>query len=454
MEPEVETPVIDKPDSSPDTGATAPKAPEIPASETPPESAASAPDNVAVYQDVVAKFNEDNTYEMTDKESDAFLDVQDLINNGKMKEPLPQKLNKESTPKETPPEGNKKTPASEVKDKPDIDSEKKTPTGDSVSDNMMESMKKVGAKDVTELPGKIESLIRNRDESGGKLGSENAALKTKVGSLEQAATNHINFLNDLKAGKPEAVEYLTKDIGYVPNSSTPVPNSGLDEPESSGEFGNTEEYLDDKLAGQVKGQNVEIQALKKQIKKLSDRDKTREDEVLTSKATSGWVDDVVKLVTSPANQKVYGLAATEARGLAEQYFDKKQVGSPIHPKFQKVHELIMFAHENQMPTLEAAHVIHLHKSGAYAKQVVDAAKNGQQNFTPSVNSESSEKQSRAGNNIPDPAVSEEAVEQMEKGDFESIPDDWMDKQGNLIPAKVPQRFHAKAFGRAGKPKGG
>jgi len=419
---------------------------------------------VAVYQDVVAKFNEDNTYQMSDTESDAFIDVQDLINAGKIKEPLPQKLNKESTPKEKPPESNERPPAPEkeekpaekaekAEDKPANESEEK-PIGDSVSDSMMESMKKVGAKDVTELPGKIESLIRNRDESGGKLGNENVALKTKVDNLEQAANNHINFLNDLKAGKSEAIDYLTKQVGYVPNGSSSVPSKESGGSVSPGEFGDTEEYLDDKLAVQVKGLQKTLQDQNEKIKNLTDRDKNREDQALTSKATIGWVDDVVKLVTSPANQKAYGLTATEARGLAEQYFDKKQTGSPIHPKFQKVHELILFAHENQMPTLETAHVMYLHKSGAYAKQVAEAVKNGQQNLTPSVNSEASEKQSRAGNNIPDPAVTEEAVAQMERGDFESIPDDWMDKQGNLIPEKVPQRFHAKAFGRAGKPKGG
>jgi hypothetical protein len=41
---------------------------------------------------------------------------------------------------------------------------------------------------------------------------------------------------------------------------------------------------------------------------------------------------------------------------------------------------------------------------------------------------------------------------MEAGDLGAIPDEWMDESGNLLPDKVPQRFHSQAFGKMGKPK--
>jgi hypothetical protein len=306
-------------------------------------------------------------------------------------------------------------------------------------------MKKVGAKDVTELPGKIADLIRNRDSSGGKLGSENAALK-------QTIQQHEQFLNDLGTGKPEAIEFLTKKVGYVPNG-TPAPNqeagpSGQEEVE----FRDTDEYLDPELATHVRNQDTKIQEQAKQIERLLSRDKERDESALTHRATTGWVDNVVGLVTSPENQKVYGLSATEARGLAEQYFNEKKADAPIHPKFQKVHELLVYANKEKLPTLEAAHVMHQYKSGKFAQDIVAATKNGQQNFTPSVNSEMSDKQSRQGNNLPEPTISDDDITRMERGDFEAIPDSWTDEQGNFIPNQVPQRFHDRVFGRAGKPR--
>ena len=94
MEPAVAAPVIDAP--APDTSlipdgtpapdassASPPIAPETPAP-TVPETAPKAPDNVVIYQDVVAKYNEDNSYKMTDKESEIFLEIQGQINGGKM----------------------------------------------------------------------------------------------------------------------------------------------------------------------------------------------------------------------------------------------------------------------------------------------------------------------------------------------------------------------------------
>lgn len=453
-------PVIDQPAPAADavvTPDTSPEATPTPAPETPenvtPEAAPAAPDNVAIYQDVVAKFNEDNNYEMTAAEADAFVEVGDLINDKKMEVPPPKKL--DASP-DTAPDKPEKTPAPEDKGDEDKPADEEKPEGDkppadSVSDSMLESMKKVGAKDVTELPAKIESLIRNRDESGGKLGSENAALKTKIGDLEKAAQSHIAWLNDLKEGKPAAVEYLNKLQGDTNGKPAPVTESGEPAPDIS-ELGDMDEFLDDKLAAFVKKQATTIETLTKKISDMESKDKSREDDVLTTQATIGWVDDVVKLVTNEENQAYYGLSANEARGLAEQYFDKKLSEEPVHPKMQKVHELILYAHEKGLPTLGAAHVVKLHESGHYAKQIVESIKKGQQQFKPSVNSEMSESQSRKGNNVPEPAVSDDTISRIEKGNFDEIPDEWMDKQGNLIPEKVPERFHDKAFGRAGKPK--
>ena len=239
--------------------------PEIPANV--PE-AVTGPTDVAVYQDVVAKYNEDQSYQMTDAESDVYLSVTEQINNKEIETPVPQKLKGEESAIPEKEESPEVTP--EVKDEIPAEPNADEPSGDSVSDSMMESMKKVGAKDVTELPGKIDSLIRNRDESGGKLGTENAGLKTKVETLEQNATNHINWIEALRRGEPEAVKFLTEKIGYNPNGNNvaPATESGIIP---------DEDFLDDKLAGVVNSQKTEIAELKGLVENLITKNKTTED---------------------------------------------------------------------------------------------------------------------------------------------------------------------------------
>lgn len=458
MEPvEAEAPEVSTPDISQDTAQT----PETNVPTNVPASPEGA-DNVAIYQDVVAKFNQDPSYEMSDAEAEAFLDVQDKVNNKAIPEPEPKTLDKkepEKEPEVDPEKDKEPEPKSKESDKPDSeekdDSEpmdEKVTLDDSTVDSTIQAMKKVGAKDITELPEKIDLLIKNRDSSGGKLGSENTALKSKIADMESKQENHIAWLAALKKGDPKAIEYLTNEVGFKIDSlsnSTPKMDSSSESNEEA------DEYLDDKLAAyatsKIKNLEENNKKLAEQVDQLLNKDKDRENEHMSNKAVNAWVDDIVGLVTDPKFKDDFGLDAREARGLAEYYWSEKQKENPINPKFQKVHELISFAHENRMPTLEAAHIYRQHTTGQFAQKLVAATKNGQKQFTPSANSEMSEKQSRKGNDVPDPTVTEDSISRMEQGNFDEIPDDWMDETGNLIPEKVPQRFHAKAFGRLGKP---
>lgn len=425
------TPVVT--DTSP-----APEAiPETPAQEIAPEVVTpEGPTEVQIYQDVEAKFNADNSYDMTTEEVKAYLSVSDQINGGDLDKPEPKLLEEEKPPAEEK-TAEEKPPETENKEEIPTEPNEEKPSGDSVSDSMYDSMKLVGAKDVTELAGKIKGLIDNRDSSGSRLGSENADLRNK-------AANHVQWIQDLKDGKPAAIAYLHNEIGYNSNKVVSPASATPDAP--VGDFGKDEDFLDEQLAPHVRGLKEANAKLMEKVEKLEQRDIQRNDEVLADRANASWSDDVVNLVTSPENQKFYGLTANEARGLAEQYFDKSRSHEPIHPKFQKVHELIVFGHKQNLPTLKAAHLIKQHENGAFAQQIVDATKSGQKTYTPSQNSEMSEQQSRQGNTIPQAGISEEAVTKMERGGFDDIPDSWMDKDGTLLRDQIPQRFHEKIFG--------
>lgn len=429
-------------DNSPAEAPVTPETPVVDNNDSVPQSGDTAPDNVSVYQDVVAKYNEDNTYEMSDAESDAFLDVQEQINNGMDEPPLKE----DKAPEEKAPEAKDpiETPAIETNE--DL-------TGDSVTDNMMDAMKKVGAKDVTELPAKIQGLIDNRDSSGGKLGSENVALKQTVTEYQTKETNQIKWLEDLKAGKPGAIDYLHNIVGYNPTSKSITPST------ENADIGNTDDFIDVELAGVVNSQNIssnkKIADLEKLVDSLVNHDKIRTNEAHEATARNAWSDDIVELVTQPENAKYYGVSAKEARGLATNYYRKGNT-DPIHPKFQKIHELIVFANTpgRPMPDLKTAHLIQQHESGQYAKALIAAQEEGQKQttFKPTPNAALSDKQSRVGANIPDPTISEDTITKIEQGNFDLIPDNWMSEDGTLIPSKIPERFHTRVFGKAGKPR--
>ena len=391
-----------------------------------------APNEVSLYQDIIAKYNADNSYKMTDKESDIYLSIQAKIQSGEIKEPPL----KGST-------SDKKEEATKEETKEEVAKEEE-PMTDKSYDILMEAMTKVGAKDVTELPEKIEGLLRKMSESGGKLGSENVALKKAMEEMKTRESNHIQWMTDLKQGKAEAVDYFVNKMGVDPSVLTKSKNSYSSE--NVPDLNNLDEFVDDKLAGIVKNLTSQLQDQKKVIDELKGRDKERADEVLTYQAISSYVDEVVKVATSDT-AKMLGLTPAEARGLAESYFDPKTTA--IHPKFQKMHELIVFANDKKMPDLESAYVLMQHKNGTFANQVAKATKDGQKTtkFTPSINTVLSEQNSRAGNNIPDPHITDDVLNEIMNGAFNKVPDNWTDpKTGNLIKSKIPERFHAKIFG--------
>ncbi|MCP3683430.1 MAG: hypothetical protein GY861_12150 [bacterium] len=421
-----------------DVSPAVPDSPEVP--ENPVPETPQGTDDISVYQDIVAKFTEDPSFEMSDEESDIFLSVKEQVNSGAIKEP-------DVKGKEEVPEVKEEPKAEEPTEEPSEEpvENKEIPLSDSVNDSMIEAMNLVGAKEITSLPEKIELLIKNRDSSGGKLGSENSALKAQVADMQKAADNHISWLNALKAGDQNAIDYLHNSVGYQSNPSV-APK------ESDTSFEGSDEYLDDKLASEFKGAKSELTAtiakLESKLAALESKDAERADEALTQTATNKWVDDVVNLISDSENQKFFGISTKEARGLAEFYFSKKQENSAINPKFQKMHELIKFGYENQMPSLDSANIVFREKNGYYAKRVIEATKSGQKQFKPSVNTELSENQSRKGNNVPQSGLNDEDVDKMMSGDnFEDIPDEWMDVDGNILKDKIPQRFHKRIFGQ-------
>jgi len=417
-------------------GQQVPNTPEQPA--TPSE-----PTEIEVYQDILLKHSKDQNFEMSDAESDVFLSVQEQIANGSIKEPGLPDESKDNAPI------NQQKPENSKEDTPTQNTEDATANkvdfglSNENADKLQKAMQMVGAKDISEIDSKIDGLLKTMKSSGGKLGSQ---LK----ELQDREANHVQWLNDLQEGKPEAQAYLEKILGK--SSGQNAPQASRNTADSTGKKYDASQFLDDELGQVVLSQNDEIKELKSMVEKLSKGDAQRAEFSQREIAANGWVDDVVDLVVK--NSDAFNLSPSEARELGKQYWGPEGHTKPIHPKFQEIHELIKYAHEKNMPDLETAHVMYQHENGVFAKKLIEATKQGQQSVqhAKTPNSVMSNNQSRMRQNTPDPHIDENAVNAMKSGDFDSIPDEWMDETGTLLPDKVPERLHEYAFGKMGKPR--
>lgn len=151
--------------------------------------------DVDIYQDILAKDEASpGNYEMTESELDAFNSVQAKVQNGEIKEPGMRK--EEDKPNETPkPEENSEVPKAETPNEtapetPDMTMKQ----GDSIKI----TMDKLGAKDLSELPDKVDLLLKGMKESGGKLGSQNSKLQAEI-------DGNITFMQALRAKDPGAL---------------------------------------------------------------------------------------------------------------------------------------------------------------------------------------------------------------------------------------------------------
>ena len=419
--------------------------------ETPTENLPDAGmSDVAIYQDVIAKHADNPRYDMSDSEAEAFSRVNEQVMTGQMEDPGLKKSEEKSQEKAKAPEAKPETP--EVKPEAETPSETATLDTSDMSmaqaDALQKAMTQVGAKDIKELPGKVEGLINQMKSTGGKLGGEAKALQSQV-------DQNNSFMQALKAKDPQALAHFKNLMGYPITDNANSSSEGNKPQNSNGtvDLGDPSTYLDEKLAPVVQQLLNQVKELQDSNKALAVKDEGRDLISQQSRATNAWIDDVAQLVADHPDD--FDINVGEARALAVQYWSPEGAKTAVHPKFQSLHELIGFAADNAHPDLNTAHVMMQHKNGSYAKKLIEARKNGadEASHTESPNAAISNQQGRTKTDVPNPTVTDDMVTAMEKGDLNAIPDSildsWTDESGNFDRTKVPQRFHEQAFGRAG-----
>ena len=399
--------------------------------------------DISIYQDVLAKHEADSSYDMSFEEAEAYTSVHERIMKGDIENPGAKAKDAE-TPKE----------ASTPEPKADISSEAENPLetalpeiasmSDTMAESLQKAMTKVGAKDISELPSKVDGLINQMKSTGGKLGGEKS-------QLQQQVDQHNTFMQAVRAKDPQAMAHLKSLTGVdISNLSATQEGKSPQVQATNSEFGDPDDYIDPDMARQLQAFKQEMDSLKKDNEALKAQEVGRDRDRQYQSATDSYVDDVVNLIADHPGD--YGLNTSEVRALARVYWSKEGATMAVNPKFQRVHELITFSHENRHPDLETAHVMLQHKNGSYAQKLIDATKQGQKEatFKESPNSAISNKQGRTKGDVPSPHITDDSVTAMERGDLENIPDEWMDSSGNLMPGQVPERFHMQAFGRVVK----
>lgn len=421
----IETVMPEAPFTPPEVVENTPEVSETP---TPQEAAPeSGQAEISLYQDVMEKFEGDNNYQMSDEEIEAFDYVQEQIAGGLEDPALQEKAEK------PPEEQTQESQESEVTETPEKNSEEIPAESFSLTDDNADSLQKtmtaVGAKDISELPEKVQGLISKMGSSGEKLGGELKALRAEK-------DNHIQWIDDLTAGKPAALEYLAKITGKSLDTTLEAQPTNI----VKSKF-NADNYLDDELAQYVSGQDQKIAELKATVEKLTSGEVTRTEAAKQQTAVDGYVDDIVDLVVK--NPRDFDMSPSEARGLAKQYWgDPTQA---LHPKFEKIDKLLRFAQERNITFLEDAHTVYQHVNGDYTNKLIEATKKGQASTKHKVsvnNSLSKNAGIASAQNTPSPHIDEKMVNEMINGNFEAIPSEWHDPDGTLIPANIPKRFHS------------
>jgi len=402
-------------------GETAPQ--EVATSDTQEQA---QPSEIETYQEILAKYDDDNNYQMTDEEIDVYDSVSEKVRDGKIEEPAKKGTEEKSEKTEGEPEatdGTQEKPAETTQDF-NLSNEN--------ADTLQKAMTSIGAKDISELNTKVQGLIDGVKKSGGKLGAELKEVKGRE-------ANHLKWIEDYRAGKPEAIAHFNELMG---DNNTPNTAKQTNEAETV-EF-DIDDYMDEGLAKYVKGQDSAIAKLTATVEKLTGNETKRVEDSEYSAATNGWVDDIVDLVSH--NQKVFNLTASEARELGKKYFGGSN--EALHPKFEQIDKLIRYAHEKNMPDLKTAHIMFQHENGGFVNQLIDAEKKGQKStqHKPSVNASLSNLQGRVKNNEQDPHIDESSITKMEQGEM-NVPDSWTDESGTLIKGKIPKRFHKRLFPR-------
>jgi hypothetical protein len=307
------------------------------------------------------------------------------------------------------------------------------------SDPVQEALKEVGAKTPEELATKIKELkkfIGSRDAQAFKQ------LEAQHQELNKKADNHQKWIADLRAGRPEALEYLQK----ITNGQT-LPQ----QPQSDSEAVFDEDEFISPEAGRKANQF--IGSLKQQIQalqsKLDDVSTTSQEaskyyqkqshEAQVNSARSEIKTELSAIALKPEYREFLLPKSGAIPELLDQYW-KGDESQPVDPRIQPIVEIFDIA-KSDYP--------HLLNEGKYNEAFAKAAKviafekmqnkllGAEQRGRQSIQTAKRSIVPSASGTKQESVYTTADVQAMVKGS-KKIPDSWIDSYGNLDENKIPQ----------------
>lgn len=290
----------------------------------------------------------------------------------------------------------------------------------SLSKDDLELLKKeLGAKSESDILSLVKELKASRDRTGSKLGNELKIERERVKAQEQ-------FIKDFAQGKPEAIKWA-KENGII-NENQSNRNMDFDDDDYDNEF------LDPVAERHNKALREELEELKRELGKQKEAESSKVFESqMNSTLTELWA--TFKDLAPTGNIK-------ESLSLFRD-FRAGNEGDPIDPRLEKTIELLQFASERNLSSLEDAYF--LKNKGNIKKQLIEAEERGRASVL-NRNQKTVGLANNRGSNGAD-TITEKYISDLENGRVE-MPDGWLDENDrptDKMPLKVKSRLRAQGY---------
>lgn len=289
-----------------------------------------------------------------------------------------------------------------------------------VPEHIAAAMKEVGAKTPEELTAKVKEL--RQVVSGKETEAVQRAKQEGEAKLRSAATAEAALWRDFVDGKPEALAYVAKAYGIQPKAQVQQPQESDISPDALAEA----DALTGGITSKVIAQNRALQdRLDRFEQQFTGHQKTIQEQGIRQTVSAQVVDEMVATAG-----EIPELAAIP--GLRNVIIDRVVHGKQ-DPRLDTFNELFQIAQEAGTDLRNALLIKRGRESALLIEKAREEGRKQAYEHKPnrslsSIQTEDAEPQS----------ITDAQLALMEK-DPRAIPDNWLDKNGNLDKARIPKK---------------
>jgi hypothetical protein len=297
-----------------------------------------------------------------------------------------------------------------------------------------ELQKELGAKSVEEILPKLRDL---KKLTGSRDAQAAARFERELAQERDAGKAERQLWEDVKKGVPTAIEYLERQVATarqrfnLPAGSQGKPQGGPQakpfiDP-SKFTFPEEAEAINTVLGGQFGEMRQMISQQAEIIRRLEQKDQKREQDHILSSASMAQLDETMAVAALIPELK-------DVPGLRDKVSKWIQDPNAEIPELKVIDELFDIANQNKTNLRIAWDSLEAKRLRDQIAKAKDAGV--QEAYKHKPNSSLSDLQGRGG--IPYKNYSDAELRRMESDPY-LIPDEWLDKDGNLDEKKMPER---------------